>query len=107
MAMKSKKNTNTRKSPALAKKPAPRRKAKRVASKLPPLTYQRKVEQDFIGAHPEAFEPYVGQWVAMDGAAIVAHGDDYLVVANEARARAKDPYMFRVLKHKPNEGFLF
>jgi len=105
--MKAKKKTKTRKSSTARKKVASAAKAKDGHSKLPPLIYQRKVEEEFIGTHPEAFEPYIGEWIALDGPRIVAHGDDYSIVANEARARSKDPYMFRVLKHKPNEGFLF
>jgi len=106
--MKAKNKTKTRKPSAEPKKIAPRRKTQGAKSKVP-LTYQRKEEEDFIGAHPEAFDPYVGQWVAMQGPAIIAHGDDLSTVTQEARARgASRPLVFRVLpKRGPNEGYLF
>jgi hypothetical protein len=105
--MKSRKKIKTRKPRAVSKAPR-RRRTKDVTASNIPLTYQRKLEEEFIGAHPEAFDPYVGEWVAMQGPAIVAHGHNFSAVAEEARARgAQVPYIFRVEpKRRPNEGYL-
>ena len=106
--MRSKKKTKTRKPRPLAKKSRPQ-KTKVVDLGNTPLTYQRKEEEEFIGEHPEAFDPYVGQWVAMQGPAIIAGGPELSVVIKQACERgAPHPYVFRVeSKLKPNEGFLF
>ncbi len=91
----------------LPKTATPRPPVEKDTSKLPVL-YHREVEQRFIGEHPEAFEPFIGEWVVLEGTSIVAHGKDAGTIADEARARGvKVPYIFRVLsKLKPNEGYL-
>jgi len=73
------------------------------------LIRHREVEERFIGEHPEAFDPFIGEWVVLEGASIISHGMNAAIVADEARARGvKVPYMFRVVPRlKPNEGYLF
>lgn len=107
--MKSKRKTKTRKpARAASKKARPRRKAKNDGSNIP-VIYQRRIEQQFIGEHPEAFDPFIGEWIVLEGRSIVAHGMNATVVAEEARSRGvRVPYMFRVVPRlNPNEGYLF
>ena len=61
-----------------------------------------------MGEHPEAFDPFIGEWVVLEGTSIVAHGQDAVIVADEARARGvRVPYIFRVLpRREPNVGYL-
>jgi hypothetical protein len=107
--MKSQKQTEKREAPQISPtKARPRVKLKNRASEIP-LIRQPEVEQQFIGEHPEAFEPFVDQWVVLEGTSIVSHGHDAAIVADEARARGvKVPYIFfRVLpKRNPNVGYL-
>ena len=62
----------------------------------------------FVTDNPEAFDSFVGEWVAVDGKSIVAHGRDAASVATTARAGGIEvPFIFRVLpKLKRNEGSL-
>lgn len=106
--MKSQKKIKARKTPRkTSKKSRSRRKVKSDASSIP-LIRHREVEEQFIADHPEAFDPFIGEWVVLEGASIISHGMNAAIVADEARARGvKVPYMFRVEpKLKPNEGYL-
>ena len=59
----------------------------------------RRRELAFQRAHPEAFVPLVGQWVALEGETIVAHGDDPVRVVTDARSKGvRVPYVFYVDK---------
>lgn len=52
-------------------------------------------ERAWVEAHREEF---LGQWVALDGGDLVAHGTDARAVYDEARARGVDaPYLDQVL----------
>ena len=108
VAMKSKNKIRARKtSSAIRKKARPRTTVK---SEEPEtiLIRQREVEHQFMAEHPEAFDPYVGEWVVVEGPKIVSHGMDAVAVVNEARfAGIKVPYLVWVTpKRKPNEGYL-
>ena len=107
--MKSQKKTKSRKPAATApKKTRSRQRAKTNGAAAVPLFDHRAVEHRFIEEHPEAFEPYIGEWVVLEGASIVAHGPVPAIIADEARALGiKVPYLLKVLpKLKPNEGYL-
>jgi hypothetical protein len=57
----------------------------------------RSLEMEFLRSHPEIFARYVGEWVALEGEQIVAHGrDPAKVVAAARRAGVKIPFIFRV-----------
>jgi hypothetical protein len=108
-ATKSQKKTKSRKPPrAGAKKPRARRKVKNNGASAVPLFDHRAVEHRFIAEHPEAFDPFIGEWVVLEGTSIVAHGHEPVDVVNEARSKGiKVPYILRVdPKRKPNEGYL-
>jgi predicted DNA-binding antitoxin AbrB/MazE fold protein len=47
--------------------------------------------------------PYAGQWVALDGSRLVAHGDELATVSEAARAAGVDRPL---LTHLPPEGEL-
>ncbi len=68
----------------------------------------RSLEMEFLRSHPEIFARYVGEWVALEGQQIVAHGrDPAKVVAGARRARVKIPFVFRVQpKPAANSGTL-
>lgn len=52
-------------------------------------------ERAWVEAHREEF---LGQWVALDGAKLVAHGTEARAVYDEARARGiESPYLDQVL----------
>jgi hypothetical protein len=52
-------------------------------------------ERAWVEAHREEF---LGQWVALDGGNLVAHGTDARAVYDEARAQGVDtPYLDQVL----------
>jgi Family of unknown function (DUF5678) len=107
--MKSRKKTKSRKaSLASSKKPPSRRRGKKNAASEVPLFDHRAVEHRFIAEHPDAFDPFIGEWVVLEGTSIVAHGQEPVDVVDEARARGiKVPYIFRVEpKRKPNQGYL-
>jgi hypothetical protein len=107
--VKSQKKTRTRKTPREASKKSPsRRKVKNDGAAAIPLNLHRAVEQRFMGEHPEAFDPFIGEWVVLEGTSIVAHGQEPVDVLNEARARGiKVPSIFRAEpKRKANEGRL-
>jgi hypothetical protein len=107
--MKSQKKTTSPKLPRKASKKAPsrRRVKKDVASAIPPFDH-RAVEHGFIAEHPEAFDPFIGEYVVLEGTSIVAHGPVPAIIADEARALGiRVPYLLKVLpKRKPNEGYL-
>ena len=108
LAMKSQKKTTTRKPPrAASKKSRSRRKGKNGTAAIP-VSLHRAVEQRFIEEHPEAFEPFVGEWVVLEGTSIVAHGPEPAIIADKARALGINvPYLLKVQpKLKPNEGYL-
>jgi hypothetical protein len=52
-------------------------------------------ERAWVEAHREEF---LGQWVALDGGNLLAHGTDARAVYDEARAQGVDsPYLDRVM----------
>jgi hypothetical protein len=106
--MKSKNKIKARKASSATRKKA--RACTAVKSEVPEtiVIRQREVEHQFMAEHPEAFDPYVGEWVVVEGPKIVSHGMDATAVVNEARsAGIKVPYIVRVTpKRKPNEGYL-
>jgi hypothetical protein len=107
--MKSQKKTKSRKPAATSsKKPRSRQNAKSNGAAAVPLFDHRAVEHRFIAEHPEAFDPFIGEWVVLEGTSIVSHGQNAPVVADEARARGVAvPYIFRVSpKREPNVGYL-
>ncbi len=107
--MKTQKKTKSRK-PATtsSKKPQSRRSPKSSGTAAVPLFDHRAIEHRFIEEHPEAFEPFVGEWVVLEGTSIAAHGREPVEVVNQARGRGiKVPYILRVdPRRKPNEGYL-
>jgi len=53
-------------------------------------------------AHDEVLLAYAGQWVAVEGEEIVAHGDDPAELASEARSRGiPSPCVFYVEPPQP------
>lgn len=73
-----------------------------------PRSLHRATEDRFIAEHPEAFDPFVEQWVVLEGTSIVAHGPDAAVVIDQARAAGVAvPLVFWVEpKLKANQGRL-
>lgn len=64
-------------------------------------------ELKFQESHPEAFCPFVGQWVVLEGETIVAHGSDPIRVVAEARSRAvRVPYVFFVEEPKEDSVWI-
>jgi hypothetical protein len=106
LIMKSRKKIKTPKA-SPGKKIRARRTTNKGASGTVTLSH-RAVEQQFIGEHPEAFDPYIGEWVVLEGTSIVAHHPDPGVAVDQARtAGIKIPYVFWVEpKLKPNQGRL-
>jgi hypothetical protein len=107
--MKSQKKTKSRKPlPAGTKKPRARRNVKKKGAGAIPLFDHRAAEHRFIAEHPEAFDPYIGEWVVLEGESIVAHDPDPGVAVDHARtAGIKVPYVFLVEpKLKANQGRL-
>jgi hypothetical protein len=102
--MKSRKKTKVHK-PSPKKKSPTRRAANKRATAV---SQHRAVEQQFIGDHPEAFEPYVGEYVVLEGASIVAHGPEPAIIVEQARATGiKVPLIIKVLpKLGPHQGYL-
>jgi Family of unknown function (DUF5678) len=68
----------------------------------------RSREMEFLGKYAEKLAGYVGQWVALEGEIIVAHGSDPVkVVAQARKAGVEIPFIFRVQpKPATNEGTL-
>ena len=78
-----------------------KRHASRVGAALdrlaPPERNHRARELEFRNSHPEAFQPFAGQWVVLEREDIVAHGHDPVLVVAEARSKGvRIPYVFRV-----------
>jgi hypothetical protein len=73
-----------------------------------PLSLHRAVEMRFMDEHPEAFDPFIGEWVVLEGNSILSHGPDPVTVVNEARdAGISVPLIFYVEpKLGPNQGRL-
>jgi Family of unknown function (DUF5678) len=62
-----------------------------------PLGQKRASEIAWRQTHPEMFRQHEGNWVALEGERIVAHGADLVRVVAEAREKGiKPPYVFRV-----------
>jgi hypothetical protein len=61
-----------------------------------------------MAEHPEAFDPYIGEWIVLEGESIVAHGHEAVDVVNEARSHGiKVPLVFLLEpKRGPNMGYL-
>jgi hypothetical protein len=107
--MKSRKKIKSRKaSLASSKKPPSRRRGKKNAASEVSLFDHRAVEHRFIAEHPDAFDPFIGEWVVLEGTSIVAHDSDPAVAVDHARnAGIKVPYVFWVEpKLNPNQGRL-
>jgi Family of unknown function (DUF5678) len=57
----------------------------------------RQPELEWRRDHWSALRPYNGQWVALEGERIVAHGRSLTEVVDEARKQGiATPYVFRV-----------
>jgi hypothetical protein len=58
--------------------------------------------------HPERFEHLIGEWVAVEGQTIIAHGFDAPEVVSEAKRKGvKVPFVFRVeSKVENDEGMI-
>jgi len=105
--MKSQKKAKTGKmARKTSKKARPPRKEK--SASTIPLIHQREVEQRFIAEHPEAFDPFVGEYVVLEGTSIVAHGSEPAIIADEARAAGiKVPLIIKVVPNLgPDVGYL-
>ncbi|HEY6418511.1 MAG TPA: DUF5678 domain-containing protein [Candidatus Binataceae bacterium] len=63
-------------------------------------------EMNFYRGHPDRFAEFVGEWVALEGETIVAHGNDPADVVEKAREKGiKIPFLLRVeSKQGKNEG---
>ena len=66
----------------------------------------RERERLFFAAHPDLELELIGQWVALDGDELVAHGDDLAVVIEQAR-RAGHPHPFLTRVFDPASTFIF
>lgn len=66
----------------------------------------RSREMAYYLEHPERFEHLIGQWVAVEGQTIIAHGVDTVEVVSQARLKGvKVPFVFRVeSKREGDEG---
>jgi hypothetical protein len=61
------------------------------------LQSRRSTEIGWRRAHPEELRRYFGEWVALEGRRIVAHGTSLAQVVREARIEGiAIPYVFRV-----------
>ncbi len=64
---------------------------------MEPPRPRRAVEIEWRRRHPEVLRNFVGEWVALEGDRIVAHGRDLARVVREARGNGiRVPYVFRV-----------
>ena len=61
------------------------------AAEAPPPDYHRYEELAWIGEHAKE---YAGQWVAVSGSRLVAHGTDLEVVSQAARVAGVDRPLF-------------
>lgn len=67
----------------------------------------RRIEERWRREHSEVLRSYAGQWVALEGERIVAHGSDPAVVVIDARAEGiKTPYVFFVHQEEAGTALL-
>jgi hypothetical protein len=72
------------------------------ARPAPPGTSRRSVEQAWRERNRELLAAYEGEWVALEGESIVAHGPRVDLVVEEARRRGiAVPYVFLVEPAEP------
>lgn len=71
--------------------------------KAPDITFNRAREQQWVMEHSNE---YLGQWVALDGGRLIAHGHDARAVNTSAReAGIQVPFVVRVeAYHEPSMG---
>jgi hypothetical protein len=67
-----------------------RRKAKKKSS------FKGSVEHDWLAAHPMEVAKYAGQYIAVVGRQIVAHGYDFEKVFDKAKQYGEDPVFDKV-----------
>jgi hypothetical protein len=54
-------------------------------------------EYAWLLKHPEKETPYAGEYIAIIGETIVAHGKDFQKVLKEAEKFGKEPFIHKVL----------
>lgn len=55
------------------------------------------VEFNWLISHPEEIQKFVGEYIALVGEAIVAHGQDFEAVLLEAEKKTgREPFMYKV-----------
>jgi len=59
-------------------------------------TYKGSVEHRWLATHPEKVAKYAGQYIAVVGRRIVAHGYDFEKVYQEAKKYGVDPVFDKV-----------
>ena len=64
-------------------------------------------ELKFQESHPEVFQPFVGEWVILEGESIIAHGSDPVRVVADARSQGvRVPYVFYVEEPKDDSVWI-
>ncbi|OGG43776.1 MAG: hypothetical protein A3F84_13430 [Candidatus Handelsmanbacteria bacterium RIFCSPLOWO2_12_FULL_64_10] len=57
----------------------------------------RNVEFNWLIAHPEETQKFAGEYIALVGEAIVAHGKDFEAVLKEAGQKTgREPFIYKV-----------
>ena len=67
---------------------------------------RRLAEQEWVGVHGK---DYIGQWVALDGGSLIAHGSDAVPVRDQALAKGVvRPFVVRIPHDfgQPSAGWL-
>jgi hypothetical protein len=59
-------------------------------------TYKGSVEHRWLATHPDEVAKFVGQYIAVVGEKIVAHGHDFEKVYQEAKKYSEDPVFDKV-----------
>ncbi len=60
------------------------------------IEYDGGIEYNWLVDHAEETEKYAGEYIALVGEKIVAHGNDFLKVAEEAKKVASSPLFHKV-----------
>ena len=58
----------------------------------------RKEEIGFLATHPQELSKYRGEWIAVVGDKIIAHGKDFKKVDDEARKISPNPVFDKIPK---------
>lgn len=54
-------------------------------------------ELNWLFSHPEVESKYPGEYIAIVGDSVVAHGKDFKEVLKEAEKNGREPFIYKVL----------